>query len=153
MAILAGYRVSGLCLGGFSGGLLGLLARSPMIPLNFTLPVGGPVQADLDFLPQGCQTFNDNIQLVVYVVDEAGNAIGLRTATAKKIFLLAPDGTTIERDASFLTSGVDGALKYTTVEGDIKEHGTYQIQAEYTISGKTQTTRLGKFRVGANIDD
>lgn len=152
MAILEGYRVSGLSTPGYAGGLLGMLARSPMIPLNFTLPVAGPVDAVLDFDVQACQTENDNIQLVVYVVDRDGNAISLRDASVKKIVLLAPDDTVITKDASFLTSGVDGALQYTTKIGDLKEDGTYQLQAQYTIGGKVQTTRWGKFRVGANID-
>lgn len=124
-----------------------------MIPLNFTLPVAGPVTADLDDTPQACQAINDNIQLVVYVVDQDGLPISLREASSKKIALLAPDGTTLLKDASFLTSGVDGALQYTTSVADLKQGGTYQLQAAYVISGKAQTTRWGKFRVGDNIDE
>lgn len=153
MAIIGGYRVSGLCVTGVPGGLLGLIARSPMIPLTFTLPVAGPVSADLDFEPQSCQNENDNIQLVVIVVDQLGDVVSVRNASSKKIKLLAPDGTTIERPASFLTSGVDGALAYTTKTTDLRQRGTYQIQAEYVIGGKLQSTRWGTFRVGPNVDD
>lgn len=124
-----------------------------MIPLNFTLPVAGAVSADFNFAPQGCQNENDNIQLVVYVVDENGDAVNMRTASSKKFKLLTPSGLTLSFDASFLTSGVDGALAYATTKTDLKENGVYQIQAAYTISGKTQTTRLGTFRVGMNVEE
>jgi len=153
MAILGGYRVTGLSACGLPGAIIGLLSRSPMIPLNFTLPVAGPVTADLDCIPQSCQNENDNIQLVVYVVDQDLEALNLRNASSLKIKVRKPDGTTLERTADFLTSGVDGAIQYASVTTDFTDTGTYQLQAEYVIDGKTQSTRWGKFRVGANIDD
>lgn len=154
MSFIAGvYRVSGLNTTGLPGGLVGLLARSPMIPLDFTLPIAGPVTADLDCLPQACQAENDSIQLTVYVVDQDGNSVNLREASVKKIALLTPQGTTILKDAGFLTSGVDGALQYTTTAADLLEAGTYQLQAVFVLAGNAQTTRWSKFRVGANIDD
>ncbi len=155
MAILpVGYRVSGLSTNGLAGGLASLLfTGAPMIPLEFTLPVAGPVTADLDCVPQACQEENDNIQLVVFVVDAEGNPVNLMTASSLKMRILKPDGTTLERDAALLTSGVDGALEYTSEASDFEESGSYQLQAEYVIDGKTQNTRRGKFRVGANIED
>lgn len=123
-----------------------------MIPMTFTLPVAGPVTAELDCIPQACQAANDNISLVVVVVDELGYPLNLRTASAKKLSFLKPDGTTEEKDADFLTSGVDGALVYTTTAEDLKASGTYQVQVAFTISGKVQTTRWAKFRVGPNIE-
>lgn len=147
------WRVSGLCANGAAGGLMWLLARPPVIPLEFTLPVGGPVTADLDCVPQACQRANDNIRLTVLVVDQAGEPISVRDASAKTLVLLRPDGTTQEVAASFLTSGIDGGLIYDTVAGDLPQTGTYQLQARYVIAGKTQTTRWAKFRVGANLDD
>ena len=154
MAIIYyGRRVTGLTPIGVPGGIFGLLATPPVIPLNFTLPVAGPVTADLDFDPQECQVKNDHIQLVVFVVDNEFNIINVRDASSLKIKLLTPSGVTKERTASFLTSGVDGAIQYTTNEKDLEEPGTYKIQAEYIIGGETQSTRLGTFRVGPNVDD
>lgn len=159
MAILGGvYRVSGLLANGLSGGLLGLLFRSPMIPLTFTLPVAGPVPHEFEDVQevapqlQECQEANDNIQLVVVVVDQDEEPIDISTASSLKLILLAPDGTTIEKLAALLTSGVDGAMKYDTVATDLVEAGLYQIQGEYVIAGKTQSTRRGSFRVRANIE-
>ncbi|MES2155453.1 MAG: hypothetical protein V4510_09995 [bacterium] len=123
-----------------------------MIPLNFTLPVAGPVTADIDNAPQECQRSNGGIQIVVYAVDQAGAPVNLRAASAMKIRLLRPDGTTVERDAAFLTSGVDGALALAAAPADLAQVGTYQVQAEYVLAGKTQSTRRARFRVGANID-
>lgn len=156
MAILSvGYRVSGLCANGFPGGFAALLGgAAPMIPLEFTLPVAGPITADFDScLPQQCQEDNDGIQLVVNVVDQNGDPVNLMTASSLEIRLLKPDGTTINKTATVLTSGVDGAVQYTTAAADIAEAGTYEVQAAYVISGKTQTTRRARFRVGENIEE
>ena len=124
-----------------------------MIRLNFTLPIAGPVTAVIENDPQSCQIKNDNIQLVVFVVDRDGTAINMLSASFRKIKLLSPKGTTIEKDAEMLTSGVDGALEYTTTKDDLKDAGTYQIQAEFVLGGNLQTTRWGTFRAGQNIDD
>lgn len=154
MAILpVGYRISGLQTNGTAGGLVTLLHGAPMIPIEFTLPVAGPVTADLDCVPQACQEDNDNIRLVVAVVDEAGNPINLMTASSKKLLILTPQGTSIVKNASLLTTGVDGKLAYTTTTADLKEVGYYQVQAKFTIGDKTQTTRRAKFRVGGNIEE
>lgn len=154
MAIIDGvYGVSGLGGIGLPVGVIGLLGGPPVIPLNFTLPVAGPVSADIDCIPQQCQENNDNIQLVVNVVDHEGNPVDIRESTEASLVLLKPDGTTFKFAASFLTSGVDGALQYVTSEKDLADVGTYQVQASYVIDGKTQNTRRAKFRVGANIED
>jgi hypothetical protein len=153
MAILGGfYRVTGLSPTGLPGSIIGLWARSPMIPLNFTLQVAGDAPGDFDAPPQLCQAVNDQIQLVVTIVDQNGLPINVRSATSRKIVLLTPQGTTIDRAAALYTSGVDGAVAYTTKATDLQLAGTYQIQAQYVIGGQTQTTRWGKFRVGANIE-
>lgn len=124
-----------------------------MMQLNFTLPVAGPSPAEFDQTPQKCQAENDNIKLVVFVVDDDGEIVNVRNATELKLRLLAPDSTTIDRAAALYTNGIDGALQYTTVLADLKQAGLYRLQAKYTIAGKTQTTRWGQFRVGANVDE
>ena len=86
------------------------------------------------------------------MVDDAGDPIDISTASSMKLKLLAPDGTVIDKTAALLTSGVDGAMKYDTVPSDLVQAGLYKIQAHYTISGKTQTSRWGAFWVRANID-
>ena len=128
-----------------------------MIPLNFTLQVAGPAPHDFEDDPQEidlqeCQKNNDDIRLTVYATDQNGVAINLATASALTIKLLRPDGTTASKDASLLTNGIDGAMQYSTNKTDLAESGQYRIQGEYVIGGKTQTTRLGKFRVVSNIE-
>lgn len=155
MAIVpVGYRVSGLQTNGLAGGLFSLASiGAPMIPLEFQLPVAGPVTADLDCIPQACNEDNDNIQVVVTVVDQNGDPVNLQAATTKQLRFLKPDGTTFVKDAAFTTSGVDGKLEYSTLAADLPETGTYQVQAAYVMDGKTQTTRRAKFRVGPNIEE
>ncbi len=128
-----------------------------MIPLSFTLQVAGAVPYEFEDAPEidpqlECQERNANIRLIVVAVDNEGDAIDISTASSLKMKLLAPDGTVIEKTASLLTSGVDGSMKYDTVPADLIQAGLYKIQGEYTISGKTQTTRWGAFWVRANID-
>ena len=123
-----------------------------MITLPFTLQVGGAAPSDFAALPQMAQESNDGIQLAVTVVDQNGNPVNIRNASALALALLRPDGTTRKLTATLLTSGIDGGLQYTTVAADLPQAGIYQIQARYTIGGQKQTTRWGAFTVAANID-
>lgn len=147
------YRVSWLQANGLPGGLIGLQARPPVLTLPFVLTVAGPVPFAFDGPLQGCQETNDSIQLAVTVVDEGGLPISLRNASALTLALRAPDGTVADKAASLLTNGLDGGLQYTTTKADLTQAGVYQLQAEYVIGGLVQTTRWGRFRVGANLDD
>lgn len=122
-----------------------------MLPLTFTLRVAGAVPGDFDGTPQSCQAANDDVQLVAYVVDEAGNPVNVRNASALALLLQRPDGTTRKLAATLLTSGLDGALAYTLGAADLPQAGLYRLQAAYTITGKAQTTRWGTFRAEANI--
>lgn len=129
-----------------------------MIPLTFSLPVAGPSPSDfedileIDTQDQECNEENDNIRLTVIAVDGSGLPIDISTASSLKVRLLQPDGTTAEKTAALLTSGIDGAMQYTTVAADLEQVGLYIVQGEYVIAGKKQTTRCGKFRVAANIE-
>lgn len=153
MAILGGfYRVTGLGATGLPASILGLLVRPPMIPLAFTLAVGGPVPAEFPAPPQSCQAENDQVLLLVTVVDVAGAPVNLRNATTLALALQRPDGTTRSLPATLRTNGLDGGLQYATKAADVREAGPYQLQAAFTIAGAAQTTRWGRFRVGPNID-
>lgn len=126
----------------------------PVIPLNFTLQVAGPLPNDFqtDDNPQGCRDTNDGIQLIVQVVDQALLPIDVRGSTILQIKLKSPSGKTLDRAATYLTNGLDGKLQYTTVAADLVEDGLYRIQAKYVLAGDVKTTRWGQFRVGPNID-
>lgn len=72
------------------------------------------------------------------IVDTAGTAIDVSTATVKYINFQDPSGVKTQKTAAFYTDGSDGIIQYTTVDGDIDEVGTWMIQ------GYVETS-LGKF--------
>jgi len=72
------------------------------------------------------------------IVDTAGTAIDVSTATVKYINFQDPSGVKTQKTAAFYTDGSDGIIQYTTVDGDIDEVGTWMVQ------GYVETS-LGKF--------
>lgn len=64
--------------------------------------------------------------LIQVTVTEGGVALDISDAVTKTLKLLKPNGVAIERDASFdAEGGVNGVLKYITVEGDIDYDGLW----------------------------
>ena len=72
------------------------------------------------------------------IVDTAGTAIDVSTATVKYIYFQDPSGVKTQKTAAFYTDGTDGKIQYTTIAGDIDEVGTWMVQ------GYVETS-LGKF--------
>ena len=72
------------------------------------------------------------------IVDTAGTAIDVSTATTKYIYFQDPSGVRMQKTAAFTTDGTDGKIQYTSVPGDIDSVGIWQIQ------GYVETS-LGKF--------
>ena len=76
------------------------------------------------------------------IVDIAGAAIDVSTATVKYIYFQKPDGTKKKKTAVFYTDGSDGKIQYTTVSGDIDQAGLWQVQGYVEISsGKFFTVK------------
>ena len=72
------------------------------------------------------------------IVDTAGTAIDVSTATVKYIYFQDPSGVKTQKTAAFYTDGTDGKIQYTTIAGDIDKVGTWMVQ------GYVETS-LGKF--------
>lgn len=138
---------------GASGKTIGMLFRRIMIPLTFDLQVAGPNATDLDDdVPQSCQDANAGIQIIAYVIDNLGNAIDISGASAMTLRFRKPDGTTMEKTASFLTNGMDGGVVYASEEDDFNQDGPWDVQAAFTVAGDKKTTRWGHFNVDPNIE-
>jgi hypothetical protein len=87
-------------------------------------------------------------KITVYDVD---GVVNLSSCTSKKIYLEKPSGETLEKTASFLTDGSDGIIQYLTIQGDIDEVGTWQIQAKIEFSNSKFSTDIQKFKVLRNL--
>jgi hypothetical protein len=85
------------------------------------------------------------------ILDQDSSAADLSSATTKQIKLLRPDGTSVEKDASFQTDGTDGILEYTTVSGDLSVCGVWKIQWYVVLSGGTWRTDVKTFKVYDNL--
>ena len=93
---------------------------------------------------------------IVVIVREcnAANAIvpvDISAATNKQIIFKKPDGTVVIKDAAFKTTGVDGALIYATLAGDIDAAGYWQVQATVTLATGTWRTNVQGFVVAGNL--
>lgn len=94
-------------------------------------------------------------ELVVAVTDEDGAAVNIASASALTVYLTLPAvGTaapvTLTKTGTLDTTGADGLLKYTTVDGDLSVPGTWHIQARVTLGGNRWSTRETSFQVKAS---
>jgi len=70
--------------------------------------------------------------IVRTIIDEDGNVVDCSTATIKTITFKKPDGTVIVKDATLVSSGVDGKIRYVTVAGFLDQPGTWLTQGFVT---------------------
>jgi len=90
------------------------------------------------------------IRLTVTEQDKV-TPIDVSTATTKTFYFRKPDGTKINKTAVFNTDGVDGKLKYVTVEGDIDMARTWQVQAYVEIGAAKYYSAKTTFTVQSNL--
>ena len=74
-------------------------------------------------------------KIVVQVNDSDGNPKNISTAEIKKIYFKKPDRTFLIKDAQFNTDGLDGLLKYETVDGDMVPGGNWQAMPYVKMPG------------------
>jgi len=78
-------------------------------------------------------------------------AVDISTATVKTFYFMKPDGTKVNKTASFTTNGTDGKLTYTTAAADISMAGTWQVQAYVEIGTSKYYSSKTTFAVHSNI--
>lgn len=92
-----------------------------------------------------------NVRFLVTIEEDCAS-VDISMCTAKKIIFQKPDGTTLEKDAEFLTDGTDGIIYYNTVDGDIDICGLWKIQAViYIGSSSLFHSKIKSFRVYSNL--
>lgn len=128
----------------------------PTVPGNISLGFQlGVTQAALPFHDQypRCQQYITGLNLQVQVLDSDGNPLDISSATQIKYKIGLPDGTSIDRLGSFVTSGVDGNVNYVTLFGDLAEPGLCTIQIEVVMPTGIFPTSKGYFWVLGNVDN
>lgn len=84
-------------------------------------------------------------------IKNGASVVDLSTTTTKNIHFEKPSGATTQRNASFVTDGTDGIIKYTSVSGDFDESGVWQMQV-YIINLLGQwKTNIVEFSVFPNL--
>lgn len=77
--------------------------------------------------------------------------LNISTATTLQFIFSTPSGTTKTRTAVFDTDGLDGKIKYTTINGDLDEPGTWKLQARIVMGGGDWKSDITSFRVYENL--
>jgi hypothetical protein len=69
-------------------------------------------------------------------------------ATAMTVKIKRPDGTLIQKDASFVTDGTDGLMQFTTIADDFSPAGRAKLQACIEAgTGKKHHTTVYDFTI------
>lgn len=78
-------------------------------------------------------------------------ALNVSNAESINIIFQKPDGSDLIKTATLITDGTDGNIRYTTVDGDLNQTGTWQIQAKVDFGSSVFSTDIQKFKVYRNI--
>ena len=85
--------------------------------------------------------------------DEKGAIVDVSTATIKQVTYRRPNGTKFVRALDFVTTGIDGLVRYTTTPEDLDKAGTWKAQVYVELgSGKWYST-TASFPVYPNLQD
>jgi len=81
------------------------------------------------------------------------DSVPLDVSNADNIYIIFenPDGGDLIKNASLVTDGTDGKIKYTTVTGDLNQVGTWQIQAKVDFGSSVFSTDIQRFKVFRNL--
>lgn len=92
-------------------------------------------------------------RITVYDTTSTGGSVVADVSDASTITFTfrRPDGTTFNKAGAFTSSGIDGKVQYSTVDGDLNGSGTWGIQVLIVSSAGTHNTSVGTFRVFENI--
>lgn len=84
-------------------------------------------------------------------VDVDGTAVDVSLATVKEIWFLRGDETTVKKDASYVTNGVDGKVEYVAETGFINSSGNWKMQGYFEIGTSVWHSSVSTFMVKENL--
>lgn len=129
-----------------------------MSVLQFALQTAGPNSPDFapPYPTQRCQVSDGGVDIVVQVLDGAGNPVNLRLATGLAILVVRPSGLSQSVPAAFFTNGLDGQMYFATgpttpFGAGLNENGVWSIQGRIMLNGNRIFTSIGYFSVKANL--
>jgi hypothetical protein len=95
----------------------------------------------------------DTITLEVIYHDANDAAIDISGATTKSVFLQPPSGPAVTKAGAFTSTGVDGALKYDCLTGDLTMPGVwkYQTLVILPVGSKTYISDQYSFNVSGRL--
>jgi hypothetical protein len=93
----------------------------------------------------------DIIVTVNDCVSGTATALDVSGASTLELILKSPSGTSSTKTAGLNTDGTDGKIKYTSVDGDFNEVGTWRIQARIVLGAGTFRSDVGSFKVYENL--
>lgn len=94
----------------------------------------------------------DDFNLTLAVKKADGSAKDLSGVTVKKIRIRCPGIATVERDATFVTDGSDGLVRYFVPGAENTVDGKWWGQARFTMAdGKVRSTSFDSFDVAENL--
>ena len=81
------------------------------------------------------------------------DSVPLDVSNADHIYIIFenPEGGDSIKNATVVTDGRDGKIKYTTVSGDLDQIGTWQIQAKVDFGTSVFSTAIQRFKVFRNL--
>lgn len=90
--------------------------------------------------------------LEMTVKDQDGNIVNISGASTMTVYLERPNGAgVLTRTAVWGTDGTDGVMKYVTVDGDLDQAGSWQMQGFVTIGGGSWHSDIVQLVVATNL--
>lgn len=91
------------------------------------------------------------VALQVTIVNRSGGVVDVSSASTKELWLGQPNGGTLVKAASFVTSGSDGQIQYVTQAGDLSIDGSWFVQGHVVISSGEFHSDVGALEVRRNL--
>lgn len=91
---------------------------------------------------------DSGINIILYILQDDGTPFDVSTATVKQIIFVTPHAVVIPKDASFVTDGSDGRIRYTINSTDfIDSAGRWLVYAYVSGPGYNRTSSKTWFSV------
>ena len=90
-------------------------------------------------------------EIRIQIVDHDGTAVDISAATTKQMVFKKPSGASLTVNAAFVTTGVDGLIKYIIQSGDFSEVGTWKVQSIVTVGAFVWHSNFESFKVLRNL--
>lgn len=99
--------------------------------------------------------YNDIGTIILTTINDCvsgtSTALDVSASTSVSLVLKSPSGISSTKTAIFNTDGSDGKVKYTTVDGDLNEVGTWRMQAIVNFATSSFRSDVKTFKVYENL--